>query len=92
MNEELKTLNDFLEKNISQVNLLSSGNYEGLTYFKGRLHLIEELKEEAVKWVKLYSKLRDKATKSLDLVKEAYFQGKIDATMKQNSISEEILK
>ncbi len=53
---KLKTLNDFIEDDEEEVESLSVGNYEGLKYFQGRLDLINELKAEAIKWVKYNEK------------------------------------
>ncbi len=45
---KLKTLKDFIEADEEEVKNLSSGNYEGLKYFQGRLDLFNELKAEAI--------------------------------------------
>ena len=51
--DKIKTLKDIETEDLEEVNKLSTGNYEGLTYFKGRQDLFNELKTEAVKIHKL---------------------------------------
>ncbi len=83
-----KTLNDLIEEDKEEVNNLSTGNYEGLKYFQGRLDLINELKAEAIKWVKEDKEI----TKRLHVDDVATWGISIRRWMKRLNITEEDLQ
>lgn len=82
---KLKTLDDLIKEKIIAM------KKEGLL-----LHPASEmpisprvLKQEAIKWVKFYKRKLKEAQSSM---LKGYYQGKFEATMEQNNITEEDLK